>query len=142
MVHQSVRKKIQPYCSWCGRRSKSSKTAGNNDFSVLIVFCELKKNSVLFSGPTCHHMVYQSASKNAYSSWCERRSKSKKPAGNNDFSLLIVFCEYKKIVFHFLSLHIIAWYAEVLGTKYRLIPADAEDGQNRQKPLETTISQF
>ena len=63
-------------------------------------------------------------------------------AGNNDFSVLTVSCEFEKIVFHFLARHVTTWFAEVLGKKYRLIPAGAEDGQTRQKPLETTISQF
>ena len=42
----------------------------------------------------------------------------------------------------FMALDVIIWFADVLGKKYRLIPAGAEDGRNRQKPLETTISQY
>ena len=36
-------------------------------------------------------------------------------------------------------LDVIIWFTAVLGKKYRLIPAGAEDGKNRQKRLETTI---
>ena len=61
---------------------------------------------------------------------------------NHDFSVLIVSCAFKKSVFQFLGRHVTTWFAKVLGKKYRLIPAGAEDGQNRQKPLETTIFQF
>ena len=39
-----------------------------------------------------------------------------------------------------MALDVIIWFAEVLGKKYRLIPAGAVVGQNRQKPLERTIS--
>ena len=155
----------------------------------------------------------------AYSSWSRRRSKSSKSAENNYFSVLIVSCGYKKIVFQIMVLDVIIWFTEVLGKKYSLKsmwntavgiknckelfslrlafttqkkathtaemmpeqcvaifwivnassgeksclqfsiptepgvggeggvshclnPAGAEDCQNRQKPLETTISQF
>ena len=36
-----------------------------------------------------------------------------------------------KIVFQILALDVIIRFAEVLGKKYRLITAGAEDGQNR-----------
>ena len=47
-----------------------------------------------------------------------------------------------KKVLQILALDVIIRFAEVLGKKYRLSPAAAEGGQNRQKPPETTISQF
>ena len=67
-----------------------------------------------------------------------RRSTSSKTAGKNDFSGLIVFSGYKKIVFQNLVIRHITWFSK----KYSIIPSGAEDRQNRQNPLESTISLF
>ena len=68
--------------------------------------------------------------------------KSLKTAGNNDFSDLIVFCGYKRIVFLDLAIHVITWLTKVLGDKYRLIPARAEDGRNRKNRWQQRFLSF